>query len=378
LLSDVATELGYYYNSSSATNIDSDTINKPNQKLMKRLINSAYLTTIRKLPSEWFTVKRVIVLPAHYTTGTVDVVQGSTAVVGTDTSVTATMQMRQMLVSGHERPYFIRSVTDGTHWTLSTPYGGATGNNKTYKIGVWAIPLPNDFLAPLSDRDITNLENSSNIELQDKGTFRRQYPIAYSVSTPTRCCIDGITTFPEMDSSTLKTVTNGSPIIEMTTGNLLTELDIGKFMWIAGDSIKYKIIAYATPNITVSPAVQRADGSTLAYAVSPAPQPLLWFNASTATALPIEFTYRAKPSELWTDDQKVELPADWEEYWRCLSKLLIVQKFGDALQKQGILLEMQTLCENLPKHTDTRPIPLTYRDIEEWVLNIEWGKGVTA
>lgn len=373
LIQSIAFELGYKYISSTDTDMDSDTTNKPRQKLAKQLINTAYLTTIQRLPREMFKQSKIIVLPAQYTTGTVAVTQNSKTATGTGSTWTVLMQMRQMLVSGHDKLYFLRAYSSATSYAFSKPYGGANATGKTYKIGCWAIPLPSDFMAPLSDTDVINLDNGSFIRLIDRGKFKRAYPRINQTATPTLCCIDGVTDFPERDTGTIS-ATKDNASVTMSVASALTVDDIGKFLWISGDSVKYKITDYNTPTITVSPVVQRATGSTLAYAVSPAPVPLLWFNACSSTALPIEISYAAKPPELWTDDQKVELPMGYEEWFRCYAKWLVISKLGaDAQKKQELLADLAAVSRSLPKYLDSVPIPGSYRG--DWSDQFTYGDG---
>lgn len=71
---------------------------------------------------------------ADYSTGTIEVTNGSTAVVGTGTTFTAGMVGKMIRVATDNAFYRIATFTDSTHIALSSNYAGSTGSGKTYTI----------------------------------------------------------------------------------------------------------------------------------------------------------------------------------------------------------------------------------------------------
>lgn len=71
---------------------------------------------------------------ADYTTGTIQVTNGSTAVVGTGTTFTAGMVGKTIRVGTDNAFYRIATFTDATHIALISNYAGTSGSGKTYTI----------------------------------------------------------------------------------------------------------------------------------------------------------------------------------------------------------------------------------------------------
>lgn len=79
-------------------------------------------------------VRSRLLTVAPYTTGTITVVKGSTAVVGSGTTFTSAMVGRQLKVSGVTGWYNIASVTDATNLDLEIGYGGNNAAGASYFI----------------------------------------------------------------------------------------------------------------------------------------------------------------------------------------------------------------------------------------------------
>lgn len=71
---------------------------------------------------------------SNYTNGTVQVTNGSNAVVGTGTTFTSGMVGKRFLVAGDTTFYTVATYTDATHITLNSTYGGSSGSGKSYTI----------------------------------------------------------------------------------------------------------------------------------------------------------------------------------------------------------------------------------------------------
>jgi hypothetical protein len=88
-----------------------------------------------------------------YTTGTIAVTNGSTAVVGSGTAFTANMVGRSLGVTDSNPDgaiYKIASFTDTTHITLENDYGGNTNGGASYMIGEFPN-IPSEFHESLVD-----------------------------------------------------------------------------------------------------------------------------------------------------------------------------------------------------------------------------------
>jgi hypothetical protein len=85
---------------------------------------------------------------ADYTTGTIAVTNGSTAVVGTGTTFTAGMVNRRIVINGVW--YTVQSFTDATHIGLTANYTGSTASGLSYAIKVGWNDQFKDFGADIS------------------------------------------------------------------------------------------------------------------------------------------------------------------------------------------------------------------------------------
>ncbi len=74
-------------------------------------------------------------------TGTLQATNGSTAIVGSGTSFTKLFKANRSVILDNTA-YAVASVTDDTHLTLVSPYGGTTGSGKTFETGGWFSVVP--------------------------------------------------------------------------------------------------------------------------------------------------------------------------------------------------------------------------------------------
>ncbi len=77
----------------------------------------------------------------QYRVGTVAATNGSAVIVGTGTTWAAYVTAGSVFtVAGSMVPYVVASVTDNTHLTLSSNYGGTTASGLSYTIGTSFTP----------------------------------------------------------------------------------------------------------------------------------------------------------------------------------------------------------------------------------------------
>ena len=90
---------------------------------------------------------------SQYRKGTVQVTNGSAAVVGTGTAFVANVAQGQIFtVAGSGVAYQVASVTDDTHLTLASNYGAPSGSGLAYSITTSITPILQ--LPYMEDRDI--------------------------------------------------------------------------------------------------------------------------------------------------------------------------------------------------------------------------------
>lgn len=148
----------------------------------KRYINIAlmdmHLGTREKVP--WAERTSVLITQQDYTTGTVSISRGATALTGVSTlwntnndfSVKNARVGGKIKINGPE-VYEVSAVGSDTSITLDSKYSGAdvaAGSSYTYFEDEYA--LASDFLRPVEQRSFTD---DGEIELVDRKTFRRYF-----------------------------------------------------------------------------------------------------------------------------------------------------------------------------------------------------------
>jgi hypothetical protein len=89
---------------------------------------------------------------APYTTGTVNVTQGSDQVVGVNTAFNSVMDQWFLRVGGTRVWYQVVSITDTTHLTLDQPYVDANATGASFFLGprYYTLPLGSQWVTQLS------------------------------------------------------------------------------------------------------------------------------------------------------------------------------------------------------------------------------------
>lgn len=149
----------------------------------KRYINVAlhdmHLGNEYKFP--WAERASSLITHARYTTGTVTIAQGATALAGASTAWnTATglgfNNMRaggKVTFSGHVEPYEISSVSSDTAAVLTDSYVGSAISAGSYVYYEDEYALASDFFRPL---DMSFFDSNREIQLIDKDRFYRAFP----------------------------------------------------------------------------------------------------------------------------------------------------------------------------------------------------------
>jgi len=149
----------------------------------KRAINLAlhdiHLGRYEKFP--WCERHATLVTQPEYTTGTVAITKGATALVGTSTAwATANdfsaNNMRvggKIVIDGKEEVYEITTVTDDTNAVIGSAFIETTVTAATYVYFEDEYALASDFFRPF---DMQYFDEAATIELIGRREFRMRYP----------------------------------------------------------------------------------------------------------------------------------------------------------------------------------------------------------
>lgn len=158
----------------------------PTTNQAKRYANTGlidmHLGTAEKL--SWAERQASLITQPSYSTGTVDITQGSTAVTGTAGSgtlwntanawgITNARAGGKMKVAGTEDVYKVAAVGSDTSITLEQRFVGATVTAATYLYFEDEYTLAPDYGRPV---DVRSFSNGFDIKLIGRTEFRRRYP----------------------------------------------------------------------------------------------------------------------------------------------------------------------------------------------------------
>jgi len=163
----------------------------------KRYINIAlqdvHLGFDYKLP--WCERQSTLITMAAYTTGTVTIPIGSTALVGGSTlwntaNAYTVKNMRaggKVTIAGAIDIYRVSAVVSDTSATLATRYvSGTAASGSDYRYFEDEYALATDFLRPV---DVQNFSNAWSIPIISRTEFRRRYPRPNISGRPTVACL---------------------------------------------------------------------------------------------------------------------------------------------------------------------------------------------
>ena len=157
----------------------------------KRYINIAlhdmHLGVSEKYP--WSERSATLLTQPKYTTGTVAISKGSTALAGTSTlwatvndfSANNARVGGKIIISGKPEVYEVTTVTDDTNIVLSQKWIDDTETAATYVYYEDEYALHADFLRPIDQR---SFDQNRHIDLIGRTEFRRRYPRNKSLGKP--------------------------------------------------------------------------------------------------------------------------------------------------------------------------------------------------
>jgi len=111
---------------------------------INRMINLSYQSDSMLRRWRWLESTSSTVVPTEYTTGTASIVDGLTAVVGSDVAWTSAMDGSKFFIQDQGDVYTISSVTDATNLTLSASYAGTSASTSAYSIYQDTYTCPSD------------------------------------------------------------------------------------------------------------------------------------------------------------------------------------------------------------------------------------------
>ena len=229
-----------------------------------------------------------IPLTQYYSTGTVEVTNGSQTITGTGTTWTQDMVGRFFQLDNQE-VYEIRGFTSTTVLTLEIPYQGTTDASETYKIHKRFYPLPLDFLRAIgTEAYLMRVGSNSQVwmEYRKSASFSDSFnfftqPQWFSIQGNTRG-----TDYYATGTCTIATA-SGTSTWTISSGTLPTDI-VGREIRVLGEEKGYLIATRggATTLTTVATYVNPADATnTLStastYAVTPKETQMLGISGAT-------------------------------------------------------------------------------------------------
>jgi hypothetical protein len=157
----------------------------------------------------WAERRAVLITKAEYTTGTVAIAQGDTALTGTSTAwdtanafgVKNMVAGGKIVINGGDEVYEIASVTDDTNAVLASDFIKSTETAASYVYFEDEYALAQDFLRPI---DQQSFDEGCSIDLIGRTEFRRRFPRNKTPGKPhTATMID--TSFAASETGTITT-----------------------------------------------------------------------------------------------------------------------------------------------------------------------------
>jgi hypothetical protein len=268
------------------------------EKKYKRRVNDIYVREIRsKFEWDWLRAVGTITLKAKYSTGTVSVVNGSAAVVGTGTTWTSAMTGMKFTVPNTNEIYtFTR--TAATTGTISPVYQGATNATASYAIFEYVYPMASDYSRMTTEPGLyydystgrTIVEWKNNKYFRDHfttqsstfPTFFAEYPVKSStgllqiqimppVDTARILSYEYIKALPELTEFTTGTATTSAGSASVTTSSDYSAfISAGQYFRIDADSTWSKITTVSTTTLTLAD-LYPSSNTTASYTVSDVP-----------------------------------------------------------------------------------------------------------
>lgn len=152
---------------------------------IKKAINEVYDEICNMEDWRWLIKTLSIITKENYNTGTVALVNGSNAVVGTGTDFTSAMEGMKFIHPDFPKVYTVDTVADTEHLTLTANYDGDDDSAVGFLIFENEYALPSDFRRPFSAK-----LDSRPLDQMDLRDYRKIQP-TWIGSQPTDYVING-------------------------------------------------------------------------------------------------------------------------------------------------------------------------------------------
>jgi hypothetical protein len=319
-----------------------------------RLTDTLVLEHVREVPSmiarfhdwDWLRTTGQITAVADYTTGTVAVSQGSTAVTFTGATLTNAMITRHFQAGATDgsagRWYQFRSINTGAGTAvLVDPYEGDTDADATFCIRQRYYRLPPDFR-----KAEVGKESSGHMVVfwHDRAQFEAQWS-TISASGQVMCVVPAVASPTTLYDTGTFAATTGSPTITIATGVVNEARDRGRrfvapqFPWL-GD---FTIIAVSEGGNTYT-LDRNWNEMTVSgqgfYQVDPSGEPQVeLFPAPSSGNSSVQFYYYRNPPALYQQTDYPTWPAEMNEVWKQAALLrCFAPKPSDFEAEFGVLM----------------------------------------
>lgn len=286
-----------------------------------RAFNLRYKDFNRRYSWPWLQKVGTLQTIVNYTTGTVQVTNGSRTVTGTNTTFTAAMEGRYFKLDRDTELYLIKDFVSTTELTLEDPYIGDSGSSLTYLIWNKYYNLPPDcdlnlqiYISKIPQRvfPLPRLE------------FNTRFPNAYLNGNPyfwSWYTVNRVNS--RYSTGTVSTTLNSRTLTGSSTsfvgnvfpGGLIT-IGSNKYNVESVDS-NTQITMFQNANVTVS-------GST--YTIDTQNRSQITFSATPDPVVNLELIYAKRTYDLVNDNDELEI-------WPAYQPIVINAVYGYALEK---------------------------------------------
>lgn len=275
----------------------------------------------------------VISTVAPYTTGTVSVVNGSSAIIGVGTLWTSAMVGRKIRIASGQPYYRIKSINSTTALTLTTLFQSDTIVGGTYNIYKDEYRLASDVD---TYKTIVQIQNAIAMFSTPPARFDKFFPSPYSYSHPTLEIMEG-TKLDTYSDGTVTVTVNSSTIVGVGTLWTLVE-GLGRMTMITVGNNVYTVksitddthlVVFEVPSVAASTATYSISLNNLLTQVFPIP----------AQQENLYYRYFRIPSPLVNSYDVPDLPIQWQY-------LLIYGSMSFMFLSKGDINKSQIESEN--------------------------------
>jgi hypothetical protein len=298
-------------------------------------------------PWDWLRTEGQITAVADYTTGTVSVTQGDTAVTFAGSTLTAAMITRHFQAGGTDgtngRWYQFRSINTGAGTAvLMDPYEDTTNATATFCIRQRYYRLPPDFYKAEVGKESTG---SNCVFWESRENFERDWGQISAAGT-TYCIVPAGVSRTVLYNTGTFAITQGGTTVTITTGVVNQARDLNRRFRapqfpILGD---FTIVGVSEGGNTYTldrPWVEQDVSGQAIYQVDPPGEPMVeLYPAPSDGNASVHFYYYRTPPPLAIQTDYPTWPAEMNELWKQAALLrCFAPKPSDFEGEFGILMQ---------------------------------------